>query len=66
MSSPKTLYKKETPEEKIDNFVLSNAHIFLPLCFIVLMILLIALCYALVGVSATDSGMVYNHMMDVI
>ena len=66
--TPARLNKKVnvTYEEKVEEWVLDHAHIFLPLCFIILIVLLTALCYALVGVSATDSGNVYNHMMDVI
>ena len=63
---PARLDKKTTPEEKLEAFLLGNAHIFIPIIIIIGMILFAALCYAIVGVSATESGVKYNHIMDVI
>lgn len=69
MSTPARLHPKVTPvstEEKIESWALGHAHILLPLAFIILGILFVLLCYAIVGVSATESGSVYNHLQDVI
>lgn len=60
------LEKQMSVEEKIDEWALAHAHIILPLCFIVLIILFVVLCFAICGVSATDSGVQYNHLQDVI
>ena len=69
MSRPVRLAKIETNDsifynlcEKLEAFILSHASFFLIISVIVLMALFIALCYALVGVSATESGAVYNNM----
>ena len=51
---------------KLDDWALKHAHIILPLAFIMLLFLFVAVCFALVGVSATDSGVQYNHFQDVI
>ena len=50
----------------IEMWAMRYAHIILPICLIMLMILFVALCYAIIGVSATDSGLQYNHLKDVI
>lgn len=77
MNQPVRLHKVEKEEDKIMKFitllldrieawVLSHAF----LCLIVLMSLLIAvfvvLLFILVGVSATESGVTYNHFADFI
>jgi putative effector of murein hydrolase LrgA (UPF0299 family) len=64
MSNPARLHKKE--EKNMEAWILSHAYIFLPLCIIILLILFVWLCFAVTGVSAVESGTVYNHMMDVI
>jgi len=63
---PARLHKQVAPEEEIEAWILAHAHIFLPVCFIILLLLCIWLCFAFVGASATDSGLTYNHLMDVI
>ena len=63
---PARLHKQVTPEEEIEAWILSHAYIFLPVCVIILLLLFVILCYTLCGLSATDSGMTYNHLMDVI
>lgn len=65
MSSPARLGKKEETN-KIEAWILSHANIFLPLAIIIGFILFIWLCFAICGVSATDSGNLYNHLQDVI
>lgn len=52
--------------DKIEEFALNHANIILPLCIVLLVVLFILLCYALVGVSAVESGNTYNHFQDVI
>ena len=51
---------------KLDDWAMRYAHIILPILLITLMILFVLLCYAIIGVSATDSGLQYNHLQDVI
>ena len=63
---PQTLHKKVDPHEEAEAWILNHAHILLPLCFVILMILFVGLCFALVGASASDSGIQYNHFVDVI
>ena len=57
---------KQVPNDDLESWILNHAHIFLPICFVILFVLFIWLCFAITGVSATDSGVVYNHMQDVI
>jgi len=64
MSTPARLHKKE--EQNIEAWILSHANIFLPLCLVILVILLTLLVFTVTGVSATESGVVYNHFQDVI
>ena len=65
MSNPVRLHKK--PEKKgVEEWILDHSYIFLPICFVILFILLVGLCFAITGVSATESGNVYNHLGDVI
>lgn len=72
--SPVDLHRKEPDNvppfynlsRKLEAFILSHASFFLILALIVLMMLFIMLCYAICGVSATESGTVYNHLEGVI
>ena len=66
MSAPVRLHKKQSKEDMIEAWILNHANIFLPLCIIVLLVLFVCLMYALVGVSAVESGVQYNHLVDVI
>lgn len=66
MNTPARLHKKTTTNEKIDEWALNHAHIILPLAILALLILFAMLCYAIVGVSAVESGVQYNHLADVI
>ena len=51
---------------RIDDWALNHAHILLPISIIIALCLFIALCYAIVGVSATESGSVYNQLENII
>ena len=68
MNTPVRLNKKETPDDmsNIEVWILNHTHIFLPLALIILFALIIALIYAITGVSAVESGNYYNHLQDVI
>ena len=67
-NKPVRLAKEDnfTVMERVDEWAISHAHILLPLCIIIALILFVALCYALIGVSATDSGVQYNAMEKII
>lgn len=70
MNGPARLHKKEDNVSpflnKLDEWALNNAHIILPIFIILGLIIFVMLCYAIIGVSATDSGLQYNHIKDVI
>ena len=66
MSSPVRLAKKKTVTEKIDEFALNYAYIIVPVCIILFFALFIILCYAIVGVSATESGLQYNQFKNIV
>lgn len=63
---PVRLHKKLTLTERIEAMVLKYAYILLPLAIITLFILFVLVCFAIVGVSATDSGVQYNSMEKII
>jgi hypothetical protein len=65
MNTPARLNKQE-PMGKYEAWVVSHANIFLPVAVVILFILFTCLVFALTGVSATESGNVYNHFQDVI
>jgi hypothetical protein len=52
--------------DKIEAWLLNHASLCLVICFIALCLLFVALAFALVGVSATESGLQYNHLKGVI
>ena len=66
----KTLHKSEIKvtslSDKIEAFLNRHAFFFICVCLVILFALLTALAYAIVGVSATDSGVLYNHLEDII
>ena len=68
--TPVRLGKKEESNSsvmaRIDDWALNHAHILLPISIIIALCLFIALCYAIVGVSATESGSVYNQLENII
>ena len=57
---------KSSVMTRIDDWALNHAHILLPISIIIALCLFIALCYAIVGVSATESGSVYNQLENII
>ena len=67
--APVRLGKKEPKSSvmtRIDEWALNHAHILLPISIIIALCLFTALCYAIVGVSATESGSVYNQLENII
>ena len=67
--APVRLNKKESKPDimtRIDEWALNHAHILLPISIIIALCLFTALCYAIVGVSATESGSVYNQLESII
>ncbi len=61
----KSLYppvEEKTFLEKVDDFALSHADIFMPLALIILVLLFVELCFTMVGVSAVESGMMRNFL----
>ena len=62
----KTESKSSDIMTRIDDWALNHAHILLPISIIIALCLFIALCYAIVGVSATESGSVYNQLENII
>ena len=68
--APVRLGKKEESNSsvmaRIDDWALNHAHILLPISIIIALCLFTALCYAIVGVSATESGSVYNQLQRII
>lgn len=72
MSTPVRLQKKPDNtnsfkfNERIEAWCIKHATICLLTIFVLFAVLFVILCYALVGVSATESGTVYNHLWGVI
>jgi len=65
MNTPARLGKHD--EKGFEARLNSYAHIIVPILLIILMILISMLFVAVLGhVSATESGVVYNHLKDVI
>lgn len=65
MSNPVRLSsnsEKLTVSEKIDNWALAHRTIILTFCFVAGGILVTILAYHIVGVSATESGMLRNFL----
>ena len=64
---PVRLGKKEESNSslmvRIDEWALNHVHILLPISIIIALCLSTALCYAIVGVSATESGMLRNYLI---
>ena len=49
-------------DEKLEAFILSHASFFFILALVTLAVLFVVLCYALVGVSAVESGGMRNFL----
>ena len=63
------LRKKPTSDDAImslNMFLQKNFYIICVLAIIFLIIVFVIICYMLVGVSAVESGAVYNHMEAII
>lgn len=58
LSAPKEL----TVSERIDNWALKHQFIILTFCFTAGGVLIILLAYSIVGLSATESGMLRNFL----
>ncbi len=66
--SPVDLHRKEVDNvppfynlsRKLEAFILSHASFFLIIALVTLGILFVVLCYAIVGVSAVESGIPYR------
>jgi hypothetical protein len=79
MSSPARLHRKEENSsvnkvsqfyrlvmDTIEAWVLSHAFLCLIVTICLLMALFVVLIFAITGVSATDSGMQYNQLQNII
>jgi hypothetical protein len=79
MSSPARLHRKEENSsvnkvshtgrlvmDTIEAWVLSHAFLCLIVVMCLLMALFVVLIFAITGVSATDSGMQYNQLQNII
>ena len=79
MSSPARLHRKEENSsvnkvsqfyrlvmDTIEAWVLSHAFLCLIVAICLLMALFVTLIFAITGVSATDSGMQYNQIQNII
>lgn len=53
-------------EDKLESFVNKHALFFIVISCLILSVLFCALIFALTGFSATESGLQYNHFMEVI
>lgn len=65
MSSPVRLEKK-SEMGNVESFLLGHANIIVPVLILILLVLFVCLAYAIVGVSAVESGNYYNHFAEVI
>lgn len=72
MNTPARLGKKvevsyeDKIKEKLTDWAMAHAALILFVLFALLIGLFVCLIFALTGVSATDSGLQYNHFKDVI
>ncbi len=75
MSRPVRLEKNNTDHnnfsfnkvsQRVEKWAFRYAHIILPLFIILGLILFVLLCYAICGVSATESGVQYNQLENII
>lgn len=65
MNTPCRLSKENVVENKYEVWILNHAHIFLPVCVIILFILIGILITTLLGhVVATEANIYYYHMGD--
>ena len=52
--------------DRIEEFILNHAWFFLALTIVLLFALFIVICVSMCGISATESGVLYNGMEKVI
>ena len=63
------LRKQEEPEDillRFNDFIGAHFYVFALAIIVLCFILFVFCCFAIVGIAATDSGVVYNHMTEVI
>lgn len=56
------LRKRERVNQKFEDWAMRNAHILLPVSIVVLILLFVAVCFAICGVSAVESGSMRNFI----
>ena len=64
--APARLEKKMSIRESFENWCVRHTTIVLMVCFIIFAILFTALVFAIMGVSATESGLQYNQFKNII
>jgi hypothetical protein len=71
--TPARLHKVEDNEvtfmdihEKIEGVLLRYGHILIPLIVILALIGFVAICFLICGASATESGLQYNQMENIV
>ena len=57
---------EEQKTSKFETWTLAHANIIVPILFVLMMIMFVVVVYGIVGASATESGIQYNHFQDVI
>ena len=65
-TNPVRLHKKMTIKESFEDWCLRHTSIVLMICFVLFAILFTVLIFAIMGVSATESGMQYNQFKNII
>ncbi len=69
MSTPVRLHKKPTREDymrDINCWIQRNFYILCAIAIMILLVVFVVACFTIVGASATESGVQYNHFQDVI
>ena len=68
MNQPVRLYKVETMslQDRLEQFVLDHATFFLGLAIVLLFALFVTLIVTMCGASATESGLQYNQMRNIV
>lgn len=65
-TNPVRLHKKMTLKESFEDWCVRHTTLVLIVCFIIFSILFTAMVFAMVGVSATESGLQYNQFKNII
>lgn len=68
MSAPVRLQKEVnmSVRDSIESFIIAHATFFLALGIILMLVVFITFCVMICGASATDSGLQYNQMEQII